>query len=275
MLFAIQLLIAHLWISSFALQGAATKDKLNYALGINCEGSSMCINQAKNKLVRKAIEATDYMNPNDLYYPGAKIICFKGKIWVFTRDFGICLYAQGYSVSPTGISVALIKAKLQQLLDHGCEACGSVPLAYTNDAESEGMLTMNYVQHRDGCKGICPPSVAYVPPDDLFAPETTGGTPFVEPTVPAPSPSSINVDQIITLQVSDLPTNASVISWRGLRLTKDASPNRAGSATSVFTTPATSGIVYSDQPYAPQTMSHVPAVATAQAIGGIKKHRRK
>ena len=43
-------------------------------------------------------------------------------------------------------------------MGHGCENCGSVPLAKEgNDPEVEGVLTVNYVKE-NVCVGMCRPS---------------------------------------------------------------------------------------------------------------------
>ena len=55
----------------------------------------------------------------------------------------------------TGVLGALIKRKLQELSEHGCRVCGSVPLSGDNDPNSQGILTVNYIGGVV-CKGLCP-----------------------------------------------------------------------------------------------------------------------
>ena len=45
-------------------------------------------------------------------------------------------------------------------MDHGCDVCGSVPLAEDNDPDEAGILTVNYVA-KGACEGLCPPTYYY------------------------------------------------------------------------------------------------------------------
>lgn len=55
----------------------------------------------------------------------------------------------------TGVTGALVTRKLQELREHGCLVCGSVPLGGDNDPDVRGILTVNYIGGVV-CKGLCP-----------------------------------------------------------------------------------------------------------------------
>lgn len=93
------------------------------------------------------------MADTDVYAPGAKIICLpQGKSFLG----GICVFTQG-NVAASGTYGVVIKRKLRELSQHGCQVCGSVPLGGGNDPNVEGILTVNYVSGVV-CRGLCPPT---------------------------------------------------------------------------------------------------------------------
>ena len=58
------------------------------------------------------------------------------------------------NVPKEGVNASVIIAKLKELVVHGCQWCGSVPLGGNNDPKLMGQLTSNYV-HTGGCDGLC------------------------------------------------------------------------------------------------------------------------
>lgn len=139
------------------------------ALGINCRGSSLCpdIKLASNYILQISKIATgtafdcnsEYgficgpMFDTDIYAPGARIVCLpQGKSFLG----GICAFTQG-NVASLGTYGVVIKRKLKELSEHGCEICGSVPIGDRNDPNEAGILTVNYVGGVV-CAGLCPPT---------------------------------------------------------------------------------------------------------------------
>ena len=69
---------------------------------------------------------------------------------------------QGHNVSEDGVDGALIQLKMQQMIEHHCLGCGSVPFSDDNDPTVAGILTVNYVRQSE-CEGLCyykPPGIA-------------------------------------------------------------------------------------------------------------------
>ncbi|KAK3181607.1 hypothetical protein K4F52_007162 [Lecanicillium sp. MT-2017a] len=110
------------------------------ALGINCRGSGLCPSDgaAGNLLNLKAI--VDNIGDRNRHYDTGKQIACTGSLCAF--------YQNGASGT-----AARTSELLQQLLDHGCKKCGSVPTQPGNDVKN-GELTVNVVGHPD-CQGAC------------------------------------------------------------------------------------------------------------------------
>ena len=63
------------------------------------------------------------------------------------------------NITPEGVDGAEIQLKMQQMIEHNCLGCGSVPISDDNDPNVAGILTVNYVRLSE-CEGLC----YYVPP---------------------------------------------------------------------------------------------------------------
>ena len=63
------------------------------------------------------------------------------------------------NISEQGLDGAEVQLKMQQMIEHHCLGCGSVPISDDNDPEKMGILTVNYVRQSE-CEGLC----YYVPP---------------------------------------------------------------------------------------------------------------
>ena len=140
-------------------------------LGINCRGSILCqtIEAPGTELQPIALFVAivnDHttscsssssnsdcapLSDTDIYAAGVHIVCLPLGV-VFPG--GICAFTEG-NIPNRGISGRSVKRKLKQLMEHGCDVCGSVPLAENNDPDEEGILTVNYVA-RGACEGLCP-----------------------------------------------------------------------------------------------------------------------
>jgi hypothetical protein len=96
-------------------------------LGINCNGSGLCGSSSANMQRIANIIRGDGVSPgipdNRFYNNGEHIWCAP------SVDFWTCAFLQKSGGAP-GSS---IKTLIQELADHGCYTCGSIPLFYPND----------------------------------------------------------------------------------------------------------------------------------------------
>ena len=130
-------------------------------MGLNCEGSrSMCIG-ADQWSVMHTLRDYMYAIPEGYrYYAGQDIACMVHHIYPypwFTWGF-YCAFMQG-NIPADGFDGAEIQLKMQQMIEHHCLGCGSVPFSPDNDPNTLGILTVNYVSKSE-CEGLC----YYVPP---------------------------------------------------------------------------------------------------------------
>ncbi|KAJ3490896.1 hypothetical protein NLG97_g5693 [Lecanicillium saksenae] len=115
------------------------------AEGINCHGSSNCGNAGfKLSDLRNTMDGID---DNRVYQNGQHIAC-----WENLARTGFCAFLQNTG----GIRGSDVKRLMQELVNHGCSKCGSVPVFFPkdNDINSHGILTVNYVGSPK-CNGIC------------------------------------------------------------------------------------------------------------------------
>ncbi len=152
-----------------SLNETSTSVPESSSLGINCRGSLWCpwISRPSNHILQYLQDRISAdMNDKDIYLNRQQIACTT--LYDGGRGGGapFCVFTQGRNVPPQGINGSEIKRKLSELRDHGCFACGSVPLGDSNDPSTLGILTLNYVpavQHRCWTvfrqqSPICPPS---------------------------------------------------------------------------------------------------------------------
>lgn len=103
------------------------------ALGINCRGSSNCFDGAGSSLLRDLTSVVgSHIDPNrfEFYNNGEQIIC--------EFETGVCAFFQNSG----GGSGSTVNTLLNELLQHGCTVCGSIPINPGNNvANSE--LTVN------------------------------------------------------------------------------------------------------------------------------------
>jgi hypothetical protein len=119
---------------------------LNTGLGINCEGSGRC---SKNGAVGQLSKLIDSIDPCRVYPNKAHVACWKQ----------ICVFLQG---TQKGLSGLAIQALMREIVIHGCDGCGSVPIGFPtqfagNNDPSKGILTVNWVSDQDSpCPdGVC------------------------------------------------------------------------------------------------------------------------
>ena len=130
-------------------------------MGLNCDGSViMCVGAAQMGVMHTLRDYMYAIPHGYRYYAGQKIACMKHNVypnpWI-TWGF-YCAFMQG-NVSTEGEDGAVIQLKMQQMIEHHCLGCGSVPFSPDNDPNTLGILTVNYVRQSE-CEGLC----YYVPP---------------------------------------------------------------------------------------------------------------
>ena len=97
------------------------------------------------------------------YYTGQDIACMKHSVYpspIISWGF-YCAFMQG-NIPAEGVDGTLIQLKMQQMIEHHCLGCGSVPFSDDNDPRTLGVLTVNYVRLSE-CEGLCyykPPGTA-------------------------------------------------------------------------------------------------------------------
>ncbi|KAA6410695.1 MAG: hypothetical protein FRX48_06118 [Lasallia pustulata] len=67
---------------------------------------------------------------------------------------GFCVFLQG-NVPNEGILGEVVVERMGDLVAHGCQECGSVPLSGDNNPNEEGILTVNWSTYTLGCNGVC------------------------------------------------------------------------------------------------------------------------
>lgn len=135
----------HFTLKTLAAAMAATQVS---ALGINCRGSGTCgIAGGKSTDLNDAIQGG--IDVHRTFYNGEHIACLEN-----LAKGGICAFLQGTD----GIDGGRIKWLSQDIVNHGCSKCGSVPVFFNegdNDVNTHGQLTFNYVSDAGGCNGLC------------------------------------------------------------------------------------------------------------------------
>ncbi|KAL1964723.1 hypothetical protein VTN77DRAFT_6749 [Rasamsonia byssochlamydoides] len=116
------------------------------ATGINCEGSSNCDVQGKTALSELTTMFEAAIQNETLasitYSSGEQIGCVPVSLGA------ICAF---YQAGASG-NIRNALGYIEQLSNHGCKTCGSVPTKPGNDV-SQGMLTVNYVSSEQGNSG--------------------------------------------------------------------------------------------------------------------------
>ena len=137
------------------------------SLGINCHGS---IEYPKSQLIHLgrsynilASFSDALTHGNSYWIPGGPalstcrwgagdhIVCLPSAMGVHKGD--ICLFAQG-NVTAGGIDTQVVLQRINDLYNHKCQACGSVPISGDNDPDKMGILMSNYIRDTV-CNGVC------------------------------------------------------------------------------------------------------------------------
>ena len=135
-------------------------------MGLNCQGSGiMCIGAAQSGVMHTLRDYMYAIPHGYRYYAGQDIACMKHHVypnpWISWGYY--CAFMQG-NISSEGLDGAEIQLKMQQMIEHHCMGCGSVPISPDNDPQKLGILTVNYVRQSE-CEGLC----YYVPPGQSAA----------------------------------------------------------------------------------------------------------
>ena len=133
-------------------------------MGLNCQGSVIMCVGANQMGVMHTLRDYMYAIPAGYrYYTGQDIACMKHNVYpspLITWGF-YCAFMQG-NIPAEGVEGTLIQLKMQQMIEHHCLGCGSVPFSADNDPNTLGILTVNYVRLSE-CEGLCyykPPGTA-------------------------------------------------------------------------------------------------------------------
>lgn len=133
-------------------------------MGLNCQGSVIMCVGANQMGVMHTLRDYMYAIPDGYrYYAGQDIACMKHNVYpspIITWGF-YCGFMQG-NIPAEGVDGAEILLKMQQMIEHHCLGCGSVPFSDDNDPNTLGILTVNYVRQSE-CEGLCyykPPGTA-------------------------------------------------------------------------------------------------------------------
>ena len=92
--------------------------------------------------------------PTIHYLAGQKIACKEHSVFPYLVRGYFCAFAEGNNVPTSGVNGSTLLLKMQQMIEHGCQGCGSVPLEKGNDPDVMGKLTVNYVTKSE-CVGLC------------------------------------------------------------------------------------------------------------------------
>ncbi|KAH6658517.1 killer toxin Kp4/SMK [Truncatella angustata] len=110
-------------------------------LGINCRGNSNCGGTLCS--LTDILRQVRSLPQGNQYRPGDHISCCGDN----AVASGLCAFVQGNFHDGT-ITAARAGDLLQDLVNHGCGKCGSIPIGPNNDPDANGILTVNWVSQR-------------------------------------------------------------------------------------------------------------------------------
>lgn len=115
--------------------------------GINCDGNALCIGHSGGlNNIFEAVDDTVALPINQTLDAGSVVASY-----AFSNTFGhgICATIDTkYTIGPstTGLLNSLADV-VQDLINHGCDPCGTAPTVRTGNDLSKGALTVNYCAH--------------------------------------------------------------------------------------------------------------------------------
>ena len=76
-----------------------------------------------------------------MYAPGDPVVCLE----ILGQGKGFCVFSEGRNVPQEGVSIGLVLTKLWELENHGCFACGYVPIAPDNNPDTLGVVKVDFL----------------------------------------------------------------------------------------------------------------------------------
>ena len=98
------------------------------------------------------------LTANAHYYAGQDIACIPRDWLPFARliwsEGAYCAFLQGKNVPGGGVDGITLLEKMDDLIQYGCQGCGSSAIGESGRMSEMGSLTVNYVRH-SSCEGLC------------------------------------------------------------------------------------------------------------------------
>lgn len=130
-------------------EGVCIKQRKRDSNAINCNGSVRCDAEVDDEHlppIKAMRELADLIKSDRVYSPDENILCK-----IAPLGTGICAFPNQVEIS--GHEVA---SYLDQLIDYGCQRCGSVSTDRENDVSvKEGSLKVDYKGGTSSCNGVC------------------------------------------------------------------------------------------------------------------------
>ncbi|EGR50067.1 uncharacterized protein TRIREDRAFT_3043 [Trichoderma reesei QM6a] len=120
-----------------ALFAAASVASVVNALGINCQGSGLCT--GNKGALGNLLGQVKALDQSKTFSDGEQIACVESSVSIGNPS--LCLF---YQKTGRTFTVAQTVWYVQALIDHGCQACGSIPVDDGNNVDN-GELTANMV----------------------------------------------------------------------------------------------------------------------------------
>ena len=116
----------------------AVLSPLASSLGINCKGSRVCGNTPN--VAQRLTHLIDNIDVNRQYQDREEIACVSNEL--DGKETSFCAFLRGTG----GASGQKIQVLARALRDHGCYACGSVPISWpSNQNVKQGALVYDHV----------------------------------------------------------------------------------------------------------------------------------
>ena len=133
------------------------------AKGINCDGSGWCTtfrgettNTCNDGDTMQRLKCfIDGADPNKQFHDGQHIAGLRAAHDNINVGSAVFVFPQK-SNQVNGIVGWKLGTLMEDLVDYGCRACGSVPQGYSwgSNSPKDGILTVNYIWSGNGCEYI-------------------------------------------------------------------------------------------------------------------------
>lgn len=118
-----------------------------YALGINCQGSGLC--SGNKGALGQAQAQLRGMDQDQTVGDGEKAVCVQSSVSI--SDPSLCIF---YQKTGRQFTIAQTVEFVQNLIDHGCEACGSVPVDPGNNVNNGELTAIMVTSARRGMDNV-------------------------------------------------------------------------------------------------------------------------